>query len=161
MRPFRFALALVRALRRTRFRVGALGRATWGESFIIGPRSQSARASRFIAGSRVNIGADFVNHGNLVIGDDVMISSHVSVIGNDHPFDSSSKTIQDFEPTAPAKVEIEGDNLIGFGTVIVGPVRIGRGTIVGAGSLVTRDLPADSVAYGRPAVVQRRRRGPS
>jgi chloramphenicol O-acetyltransferase type B len=152
------AVGAVRRLRRAQFRLGSLGKTSWGSDFIIGPRARSARASTFSAGSRVNIGADFVNHARLIIGDDVMISSHVAVIGDDHPFDSSRKTIQDFDARPPADVTLEGDNLIGFGTVIVGPLTIGEGTIVGAGSLVTRDLPPNSVAYGRPAVVHRRRR---
>jgi acetyltransferase-like isoleucine patch superfamily enzyme len=88
-----------------------------------------------------------------------MISSHVAIVGNDHPFDASDRTIQEFPSSPPATVVLEGDNLIGYGTIILGPVTIGRGTVVGAGSLVTHDLPRDVVAYGRPAVAKRSRRG--
>lgn len=152
-------VSTVRFARRMTFGVSSLGRARWGKDFVIGPRARSARSGSFVAGSRVNIGADFVNHAKLSVGDDVMISSHVAIVGNDHPFDASDRTIQEFPSSPPARVVLEGDNLIGYGTIILGPVTIGRGTVVGAGSLVTHDLPRDVVAYGRPAVAKRPRRG--
>ncbi|QHO68807.1 hypothetical protein BHD05_03290 [Marisediminicola antarctica] len=99
----------------------------------------------------MNIGSDFVTHDHVEIGNDVMISSSVSFIGNDHSFDELGMTIQDQKLLPRALVRLEGDNLIGFGTIILGNVTIGQGTIVGAGSLVTRDLPPNTVCVGRPA----------
>ena len=49
---------------------------------------------------------------------------------------------------------IEEGALIGSDTMLVAPVRIGRGAKTGAGSVVTRDIPAGSLAYGIPARVQ-------
>lgn len=51
---------------------------------------------------------------------------------------------------------IEDDVKIGSDTMLVAPVRVGRGSVTGAGSVVTRDVPPDSLALGVPAVVKKR-----
>jgi acetyltransferase-like isoleucine patch superfamily enzyme len=111
-----------------------------------------------VVGERVNIGSDFVTHDDLLIGDDVMISAHVAFIGNDHAFNDPEKTIQEQELLPRSRVVLEGDNLIGYGSIVLGNVTIGRGVIVGAGSLVTSDLPPNTVCVGRPAKPTRSRR---
>lgn len=148
----------VRRLRYLRFLIAARGRVRVGDAFVIGPRPTVARGTSFEAGSRVNIASEFVSHVHARIGDDVMISSRVALIGKDHSFDDPALTIQDQHRLPVATVVLEGDNLIGFGTIIVGDVTIGRGAIVGAGSVVTRDLPPDTVCVGAPAVPIRKRR---
>lgn len=54
---------------------------------------------------------------------------------------------------------IEDRAALGSDTMLVAPVRVGAGAITGAGAVVTRDVPPDSVAVGVPAKVVRRRRG--
>jgi bifunctional UDP-N-acetylglucosamine pyrophosphorylase/glucosamine-1-phosphate N-acetyltransferase len=51
---------------------------------------------------------------------------------------------------------IEDDVKIGSDTMLVAPVRIGRGSMTGAGSVVTRDVPPDSLAVGVPAVIRKK-----
>ncbi|HSE96952.1 MAG TPA: bifunctional UDP-N-acetylglucosamine diphosphorylase/glucosamine-1-phosphate N-acetyltransferase GlmU [Blastocatellia bacterium] len=51
---------------------------------------------------------------------------------------------------------IEDDVKIGSDTMLVAPVRVGRGSVTGAGSVVTKDVPEDSLAVGVPAVVKKR-----
>jgi acetyltransferase-like isoleucine patch superfamily enzyme len=53
-------------------------------------------------------------------------------------------------------IVIEDDVWIGFGASVIGSVHIGRGAIIGAGSIVTKDVPAFSVAVGNPAKVIKR-----
>ena len=53
---------------------------------------------------------------------------------------------------------IEDDVKIGSDTMLVAPVRVGRGSITGAGSVVTKDIPPDSLAVGMPAVVKKKLR---
>jgi bifunctional UDP-N-acetylglucosamine pyrophosphorylase/glucosamine-1-phosphate N-acetyltransferase len=55
---------------------------------------------------------------------------------------------------------IEDDAFVGSDSMLVAPLRIGRGARTGAGSVVTHDVPADAVAYGVPARVKRMRDGP-
>src|SRR5262245_16654635 len=51
---------------------------------------------------------------------------------------------------------IEDDVKIGSDTMLVAPVRVGQGSVTGAGSVVTRDIPPDSLAVGVPAVVKKK-----
>ena len=51
---------------------------------------------------------------------------------------------------------IEDDVKIGSDTMLVAPVRVGRGSVTGAGSVVTKDVPPDSLAVGVPAVIRKK-----
>jgi bifunctional UDP-N-acetylglucosamine pyrophosphorylase/glucosamine-1-phosphate N-acetyltransferase len=51
---------------------------------------------------------------------------------------------------------IEDDVKIGSDTMLVAPVRVGRGSVTGAGSVVTKDVPPDSLAVGVPAVIKKK-----
>lgn len=108
--------------------------------------------------NNINVGPWFVAETNLDIGSDVLISSKVSFVGNDHEVYDKSKSIY-YQGRCPAStVILEGDNLIGFGAIVVGNVKIGKGCIVGAGSVVTKDLPPYSICAGVPARVINYRR---
>ena len=54
------------------------------------------------------------------------------------------------------ETHIEDGVRIGSDTMLVAPVRVGRGSVTGAGSVVTKDIPPDSLAVGVPAVVKKR-----
>lgn len=150
-------LGSVRELRRQIFQLKATGRVDLGSDVVLGPSCRIAPGIYIRIGNRVNVGADFTCHVNLTIGDDVMISSQVAFIGNDHAFDDPSKNIHTQGLLPPSSALLQGDNLIGYGTTILGDVTIGRGAIVGAGSLVTTDLPPYTVCFGRPAKPIRKR----
>jgi len=55
------------------------------------------------------------------------------------------------------RVVIEDDTWIGANTLILKNVRIGEGSIIGAGSVVTKDIPPYSIAVGNPAKVIKQR----
>jgi maltose O-acetyltransferase len=57
------------------------------------------------------------------------------------------------EPSITQKVFIEDDCFIGYRSIILMGVRIGKGSIVGAGAVVTHDVPSNSVVAGNPAKV--------
>jgi len=57
------------------------------------------------------------------------------------------------EPVQASPVIIEDDCFIGYHSIILMGVRVGRGSIVGAGAVVTRDVPTNSVIAGNPAKV--------
>ena len=115
-------------------------------------------------GSRVSVGRGFHVETDAIVGDDVLISSYVAFISDDHRFDDPQLSVfhQGRTDVAPPII-IESDSLIGFQTVVLGGVRIGRGVIIGAGSLVTCDLPPtqsasvgqrDRIATALPSQVQ-------
>lgn len=129
-----------------------------GSSFAISPNATIAPKSTISVGHRVSIGPGFTALANLTTGDDILISANVGVIGNDHPFDESEKTLSQFPRTPLAHVHIEGDSLIGYGAVLMGDITIGRGAIVGARSLVISNVPANAIVAGVPARIIRYRR---
>ena len=141
----------IRSVRQTRLRLESLGRVTFGEDFATGRRAAILSPQYFQAGDRVHIGQDFLCEVNAEIGDDVLISSFVRMIGDDHCFDVENTSVFASGRLPAQRQVLEGDNLIGNGVIILGNVTVGRGAIVGAGSLVTRDLPRNWVCVGRPA----------
>src|SRR5216684_2558800 len=67
---------------------------------------------------------------------------------------SGGHNVNDFSPlTENQEIHLEGENWIGANVTIIGGVRIGRGAIIGAGSVVVNDIPPYSIAAGVPAKV--------
>ncbi len=60
-----------------------------------------------------------------------------------------------FDGKQKHRTVIEDDAFIGSDTMLVAPLHVGRGAKTGAGSVVTNDVPARSLAYGVPAKVRR------
>jgi acetyltransferase-like isoleucine patch superfamily enzyme len=110
-------------------------------------------------GDRVGIGdhAFFSGQGGLAIGSDVLFGPGVRIFTENHRHDDLSVPIR-LQGEERAPVTIEDDCWIGAGATILGGVTIGRGTVIGAASVVTHDIPAESVAVGVPCRVIRSRR---
>ena len=111
-------------------------------------------------GYQVHIGArTFVNFGlvaldvaRIDIGDDVQIGPGVQLLTPTHPLAAEPRRAK-WEAAAPIAI---GDNVwLGGGVIVCPGVTIGANTVVGAGSVVTRDLPANVLAVGTPARVLR------
>jgi acetyltransferase-like isoleucine patch superfamily enzyme len=86
------------------------------------------------------------------IGDSALIADDVYISDFDHRFDDLTRTIKD-QGIVKSRVRIERDVWLGTKVTVCRGVVIGEGTIVGANAVVTRDLPAFSVAVGVPARV--------
>jgi maltose O-acetyltransferase len=111
-------------------------------------------------GYQLHIGArTFANFGlvaldvaRIDIGDDVQIGPGVQLLTPTHPLEPEPRRAK-WEAAAPI---IIGDNVwLGGGVIVCPGVTIGANTVVGAGSVVTRDLPANVLAVGTPARVVR------
>lgn len=93
------------------------------------------------------------------IGNDVMISASCYVTDLDHTFASVGVPIAE-QGVQTAAVVIEDDVWVGAHSIVLRGVRIGRGAVIGANSVVTRDVPAYTIAAGSPArVIKHRVRG--
>jgi acetyltransferase-like isoleucine patch superfamily enzyme len=99
----------------------------------------------------VNQNCTFYDLGGLDIADDVMIGPNVSLITSGHPLEPSRRRAF----TIAKPIVIERNVWIGAGATIIGGVRVGENSVVAAGSVVTRDVPADSLVGGNPARVIR------
>ena len=86
----------------------------------------------------------------IVIGNNVLLGSGVLISDNDaHPLLPEERHLPDSTVLAP--VMIEDDVFIGARAIILKGVTLGTGSVVGAGSVVSRDVPARTVVAGNPA----------
>jgi acetyltransferase-like isoleucine patch superfamily enzyme len=115
------------------------GRITVGDRTFIGPRTM------------------IFGNGGVEIGSDVLIAGQCFIVASNHVHSNFDRPIRAQGLTAKGIV-IEDDVWIGAGCKVLDGVRIGRGSIVGAGAVVRQSLPAFSVAVGVPATVKRDRR---
>ncbi len=101
----------------------------------------------------INFNAVFVDDGNIYIGDSVMIGPNVTLITATHPIDPElRKKCYQYNKD----IHIEENVWIGANVVVLPGVAIGKNSVIGAGSIVTKDIPSDVVAYGCPAKVKRK-----
>ena len=100
----------------------------------------------------VNWGAVFLDVGPIVLGDHVQLGPNVQLLTATHPLDAAERRAGWQQP---APITIGDDAWLGGGVIVLPGVRIGAGTVVGAGSVVTRDLSPGVVAVGNPARVVR------
>ena len=88
----------------------------------------------------------------ITIGDDVQFGPNVQLLTPTHPVEPEPRR-KKWEAARPIRI---GNNVwLGGGAIVLPGVTIGDNTVVGAGSVVTRDLPANVVAVGNPARVIR------
>ncbi|MCX4855241.1 acyltransferase [Streptomyces canus] len=94
--------------------------------------------------------------GNVVLGHGVRIGAHTSLLGFNHSMAPDRPVFR--QPLTSRGIRVGDDVWIGSHVIVVDGVTIGDHCVIGAGAVVTRDLPAWSVAAGNPARVLRDRR---
>ncbi|WP_435246227.1 sugar O-acetyltransferase [Streptomyces sp. NRRL F-5630] len=111
-------------------------------------------------GSHLRIGPrTFVNYGltaldvaDITIGADCQLGPHVQLLTPTHPLEPEPRR-EKWESARPITI---GDNVwLGGGVLVLPGITIGENSVVGAGSVVTKDLPPNTVAAGNPARVVR------
>lgn len=94
----------------------------------------------------INSGCKFQDQGGIYIGDRALIGHNVVLATLNHPLDPNKRSSLE-----PAPIHIEDDVWIGSGTIVLPGVTIGHGSVVAAGAVVTKDVPAMTVVGGIPA----------
>jgi acetyltransferase-like isoleucine patch superfamily enzyme len=119
----------------------------------LGDRSVVTIGDRCLIGK----GSGIVGHDAIDIGDDVFTGHNVYITDASHGYEDPDVPIgRQFGDPRP--VRIGAGSWLGHGTIVLPGASIGRHVVVGAGSVVTGDLPDFSVAVGNPARVIRRYR---
>jgi maltose O-acetyltransferase len=104
------------------------------------------------ARSFLNVGAVILDVAHVSIGDDVKVGPYVQLLTATHPVDPAPR-LDKWEFAEPIAIL---DNVwLGGGVIVCPGVTIGRNAVIGAGSVVTKDVPDDVVAFGQPARVVR------
>lgn len=104
------------------------------------------------SGTFANWGLICLDVGRITIGNDVQIGPNVQLLTGTHPIEREPRRTK-WESSQPITIE---DNVwLGGGVIVCPGVTIGTNTVVGAGSVVTKKLPANVVAVGNPARVLR------
>ncbi len=128
---------------------------------LVGEGCQFGKNSRVVnacLGDYAYFGPRCEFNGPVVIGALTMLSSEVQVIGQDHDSTNAQCPMRLAFPKHSRPVTIiEADCWIGSRVTIMEGVRIGRGSVVGAASVVTKSIPPYSIAVGSPAKVIRKR----
>lgn len=94
--------------------------------------------------------------GGVVVGDNVLIGNNVTISSGLHPIDSLSGSIIE-QPAIPKGIVIEDGVWIGAGSVVMPGVRLHKGCVIGANSVVTHDTKSMGVYVGAPATLKRTR----
>ena len=140
-------------------------------------KDQNVKGGGIVLGDGVNIGRDailetgqngciiigngtgvglrcYVNAhlGSIKIGDRVLIGPGCAFYASDHET-KANIPIRDQPLTSKGPIIIDDEVWLGFGVIVLSGVRIGKGAVVGAGSVVTKDIPANAIAVGNPARV--------
>ncbi len=127
----------------------------------VGERTEVMPPFRCDYGWQISIGArTFINYGAVVldaaevsIGDDVQIGPNVQLITALHPLQAGPRG-DGVETAAP--VRIEDRAWLAAGAIVLPGVTVGAEAVIGAGSVVTRDMPAGHLCFGNPCRVIRR-----
>ena len=109
-------------------------------------------------GDNSGIGINAQINGKTIIGDNVMMGPDVCIFTTNHMFDRIDipMNIQGFSEEKP--VVIGNDVWIGARVIILPGVRVGNGAIIGAGAVVTHDVPDYAIVGGNPARILKMRR---
>jgi acetyltransferase-like isoleucine patch superfamily enzyme len=123
------------------------------KSFLLIPPFYTAGGDEIRVGRHVfvNQNCTFYDLGGPDIADDVMIGPNVSIITMGHPLEPSKRRAA----TIGKPIVVEKGVWIAAGAIIIGGVTVGAHSVVAAGSVVTKDVPANSLVGGNPARVIR------
>ena len=109
----------------------------------------------------INMNCTFVDNNRIEVGNNVLIASNVQIYTATHPTKASERIVQNWNENSgegycrvyALPVKIEDNVWIGGGAILLPGVTVGKNSVIGAGSVVVRPIPANSVAVGNPCRV--------
>ena len=116
-------------------------RASWGGAHV-----------HFGNGVYANTNVTLIDDGHIYVGSRVLLGPNVVITTANHPIDPKLRRT---EMQYNRDVYIEDNVWIGAGSIVLPGVRIGKNSVIGAGSVVTRDIPENVLAVGCPCRILR------
>lgn len=116
-------------------------RASWGGHHV-----------HFGSGIYANFNLTLIDDGHIYVGDRVLFGPNVTIATASHPIEPK---LRRQEMQFNRDVHIGENTWIASGVIILAGVTIGKNVVIGAGSIVTRNIPDNVVAYGNPCTVIR------
>lgn len=138
--------------------------ATCGEKLNVEQGAYFGRGDDIRVGTLVGLGKNFTIHNCILTVDDyLMMGEDVMIIGGGHHFDDLDKPMGKQGAKEKTVLHIAGDVWIGARAMVLpGCRRIGHGAVIGAGAVVTKDVPDYAIMGGNPAqVIRYRNENPS
>lgn len=125
-----------------------------GDELWVEPPLRMAYGTKTHIGSYtyINFNLVVVDDGEVWIGDHVMIAPNVTISATGHP---AAPKLREKGMQFSIPVKIKNNVWIGSGAIILPGITIGENSIIGAGSIVTKDIPANVIAAGNPCRVIR------
>jgi maltose O-acetyltransferase len=134
-----------------------------GYGFVVGSGCDIHPAQFITIGDNVMLGRNSTvstsktGGSEVYIGDNVMLADGVRIIGGNHAHDRVDIPMNKQGEGVQKPIYIENDVWIGANSIVLTGVTIGQGSIIGAGSVVTKSIPEYSIAAGNPAKIIKRR----
>jgi acetyltransferase-like isoleucine patch superfamily enzyme len=119
-------------------------------------KSNFSNSNNIVLGDNVYIGpgADFDGIGGIFIGNGVILAPNVIIYTRNHYFDGKNLEALPFDNKVVCKPVIIDDYVwIGRGVIILPGVKIDEGAVIGAGAVVTKNIPAGAIVGGNPAKI--------
>jgi len=134
----------------------SVGKKTWMGPFVYITMQGPSGFMKIGEKCEVNPFCVFLCGNGIEIGNHVLISPGVKIITSTNYYEPSWEIWQN--PAVGGKVVVEDNVHLGTNAIILPNVAIGEGSVIGAGAVVTKDIPRGSIAVGVPARVIKQRR---
>jgi len=128
-----------------------------GLDVIIKSKAYFGKGNSVVMGNRSQLGNNCKVESDLIMGDDVVMGPDVIIMSSAHAFEQLDVTINRQGSLPRRPVTIGNDVWIGTRVIILPGVTIGDKAVIGAASVVTKDVPPRGIAVGNPAKVIRYR----
>jgi len=126
---------------------------SYGENVFVDLKNSTFSFETIDIGNNVFIGSGAYFAADLAIGNNVMFGPRVTILGGDHIFGIVGKSVRFLKPKGnenSLSVLIEDEVWCGANVSILKGVKLGMGCVIGAGSVVTKEIPPYTVAVGNP-----------
>jgi maltose O-acetyltransferase len=122
-----------------------------GSDIIVKQQAYFGTGNEMVVGDRSQLGENLKAEADLVLGDDVVMGPDVIMLSSSHAFDRLDLPINRQGARPRHAIVIGNDVWIGTRAIILPGVSVGDHAIIGAGSVVTKDVPPLAIVAGNPA----------